>query len=139
MATDGNKIASYMKDASSNLRSEGRKAVYAIIATAWTISFTDGKFSPTCYIQLALGLALSYLFLDLLFFLISSSLYKYLLTKYFNSSKDGDFQYKDESKRITKTTKYWMHVGHIWMIIMSLILLASFIFMLLAVFSLREN
>jgi len=137
MATDGNKIASYMKDASSNLRSEGRKAVYAIIATAWTISFTDGKFSPTCNVQWALGLALFYLFIDLLYFLITSSLYKYLLTKYFNSTKDGDFQYKDESKRITKTTKCWMHIGQVWLIIMSLILLVSFVFMFLAILALK--
>lgn len=47
MSTDGNKIASYMKDAASTFRSEGRKAVYVIIATAWTISFTNGKFTPT--------------------------------------------------------------------------------------------
>lgn len=64
MATDGNKIASYMKDAATNLRSEGRKAVYAIIATTWTISFTNGKFTPTNAILLSLGLAIAYLFLD---------------------------------------------------------------------------
>ena len=137
MATDGNKIASYMKDASSNLRSEGRKAVYAIIATAWTISFTDGMFPPTCNVQWALGLTLSYLFLDLLYFLITSSLYKYLLTIYFNSVKDADFQYKDESKRITETTKCWMHIGQVWLIIMSLILLVSFVFMFLAILALK--
>ena len=60
-----------------------------------------------------------------------------LLAKYFNSTKDGDFQYKDESKRITKTTKCWMHIGQVWIIIMSLILLVSFIFMLLAILALK--
>ena len=62
MSTDGNKIASYMKDAASTFRSEGRKAVYVIIATAWTISFTNGKFTPTDDTLWSLGLALFYLF-----------------------------------------------------------------------------
>lgn len=143
MATDGNKIASYMKDAASNLRSEGRKAVYAIIATAWTISFTDGKFTPTNNILWSLGLALTYLLLDLLYFLISSSLYKYLLFKYFKPKKDGEFQYTNKTERegekVANITKSWNHIGQLWILIMSLLLLTSFLFMLLVIFSLSTN
>lgn len=139
MSTDGNKIVSYMNDASSNLRNAGRKAVYAIIAVAWTISFTGGKFTPTENILWSLGLALSYLFLDLLYFLISSSLYRCLLVKYFIPMLNGDFQYKDEGKRPTKITKCWNLIGQIWIIIMSLLLLASFIFMILVIFSLSTK
>lgn len=141
MATDGNKIASYMKDAATNLRSEGRKAVYAIIATTWTISFTNGKFTPTNAILLSLGLAIAYLFLDLLYSLFSSSLYKFLLFKYFKPIKDGEFQYKDkvEEEKITKITKFWNHVGQVWLLIMSILLLVSFIFMTYVIFSLKTN
>lgn len=134
--SDGGKIAAYMKEASSNLRNEGRKAIYAIIASAWAISFSEGKFTPTCDVLWSLGLAISYVFLELLYYLISSSFYKYLLTKNFVTTKDGDYKYKETSKGITKTTKFWMHVGQIWVFVLSLILLASFICMLIAIFSL---
>ena len=126
-----------MRDASSNFRNEGRKAIYAIIAIAWTISFSEGKFTPTCYVLWSLGLAILYVFLDLLHFLISSSFYKYLLTKNFVSTKDGDYKYKETSKGITKKTKIWMQAGQVWMFFLSLILLASFICMLIAIFSLN--
>ena len=141
MSTDGNKIASYMKDAASTFRREGRKAVYAIIATAWTISFTNGKFTPTDDTLWSLGLALFYLFLDLLYSLFSSSLYKILLFKYFTPRKNGEFQYKneDEGKKVTKVTKIWNHIGQVWLLIMSLLLLISFVFMVYVVISLRTN
>lgn len=143
MATDGNKIASYMKEAATNFRSEGRKAVYAIIATAWTISFTNGRFTPTKAILLSLGLAIAYLFLDLLYFLLSSSLYKFLLFKYFKPIKNGEFQYKDEDedggKKVSKKTKCWNHVGQVWLFIMSILLLASFVIMTYVIFTLKIN
>lgn len=141
MATDGNKIASYMMDAASKFRSEGRKAVYAIIATAWAISFTDGKFTPINNTIWSLVFALFYLFLDLLYLFISSSLYKWLLSKFFEPVKDGDFQYNDENKEesVEKITRIWNHIGYACALVMSISLLVSFIFMLLVVLSLRTN
>lgn len=140
--SDGEKISSYMREFSSKFKSEGRKAIYVIIATAWSISYADGKFIPSNYVISALVLAVLFIFFDLLYYLISSSLYKYLLNKYFITTKDGDFLYKDTVKdetQITKTTKLWMHVGQIWTFVLSCLLLTSFIFIILAILSLKAK
>lgn len=141
MSTDGNKISSYVTDATSKLRSGGRKAVYAIIVTAWTISFTNGMFTPTNAILWSLGLAIAYLFLDLLYYLILSSRYELLLFKYFKPINDGDFQYKDanDGERIAKITKFWTRVGMVWLFFMSILLLVSFAFMVYVVISLKTK
>lgn len=137
--TDGNKIFSYMTTASSNLRSVGRTVVYAIIATSWAISYTQEGFHPIGYIRDVLILSIIYVFLDLLYYLISAILYKYYLTKYFIPDKDGDFQYKDPQTEITKGTKIWMEIGQVWVIILSLILLAAAVLMILTILSMDLN
>lgn len=77
------------------------------------------------------------MFLDLLYYLISALLYKYYLTKYFIPDQDGDFQYKDPQKGITKGTKRWMEIGQVWAVTLSLILLAAAVLMILTILSMN--
>ena len=136
--TDGGKIASYMRETSSKFKLEGIKAVYAIIGTSWAISFIGGKFTPTCYVRWSLGLAITYVFLNLLYYLLSASYYKFLLFKYFSPVEDGDFDYRQNINKddVTKMTTRWNHLGQIWSFVLALLLLTSFIFMLFEISSL---
>lgn len=127
------KLSFYMRDNSSRFNEEGKKAIYAIIAVAWAISFTNGKFSPTPYVLWSLGLALLYVFVELVYRLLSACFYKYLLMKYYVQSDTP----RDAQKIKTRTT-FWNHVGQVKAIVLACLLLASFVLMLLAVLSFRE-
>lgn len=133
---DGNMVSSYLADMSSKARSVGRNLVYSIIACSWTLSYIDNAFVPTKEIKWALVFALIYLFLDLTHYVLMTTVYKYILVDYFNPTKDEDFVYK-EGKDASSCTRLWMNIGFVWLILMSLLLIASSILMILHVLSLQ--
>lgn len=133
---DGNMVSTYLADMSSKARSVGRNLVYSIIACSWTLSYIDNAFVPTKEIKWALVFALIYLFLDLTHYVLMTTVYKYILVDYFNPTKDGDFVYK-EGKDASSCTRLWMNIGFVWLILMSLLLIASSILMILHVLSLQ--
>lgn len=138
LTKDGNLVAEYLRDMSSKARSVGRNLVYSIIACSWTLSYIDKAFVPTENIKWALALALIYLFLDLTHYVLMTAVYKYILVDYFDPTVEGDFVYK-EGKNAGNCTHTWMNVGFVWLILMSLLLIASSILMILHVLSLQPT
>lgn len=138
LTKDGSMVASYLADMSSKAKSVGRNLVYSIIACSWTLSYIDKAFVPTKEIKWALALALIYLFLDLTHYVLMTAVYKYILVDYFNPTKDGDFVYK-KGKDASNCTRIWMNIGFVWLILMSLLLIASSILMILHVLSLQPT
>ena len=138
LTKDGSMVASYLADMSSKAKSVGRNLVYSIIACSWTLSYIDKAFVPTKEIKWALALALIYLFLDLTHYVLMTAVYKYILVDYFNPTKDGDFVYK-EGKDASNCTRTWMNIGFVWLILMSLLLIASSILMIMYVLNLQPT
>lgn len=135
-ATDGNKINSYLADNAGKSRNVGRTIVFAIIAASWSMSYANGNFSPTIWIKTSILLSIIYLTMDLLIYFILTCIYKYYLCKYFKPTKDGDFQYKSNNINLEGKTRLWHEVCFYWIVIMSLILLASSAFLIIHVVSL---
>lgn len=127
-------VTMYISNMSSTAKNVGRSIVFAIIATSWTITFSDGNFQPTPLIKWALLLAIIYTFFDLLYYIITTALYKYILKNYFEPIKDG-FKSK-KGKDASKLSRRYMDFGFIWLVIMSLLLLTSSILMILHILSL---
>lgn len=138
LTKDGNGVASYLADMSSKARSVGRNLVYSIIACSWTMSYIKNAFVPTDKIKWALALALIYLFLDLTHYVLMTAVYKYILVHYFDPTKEGDFVYK-KGMDASNCTRKWMNVGFIWLIVMSMLLIASSVLMILHVLSLQPT
>ncbi len=138
LTSDGSMVSAFLKDMSSKARSVGRNLVYSIIACSWTLSYIDKAFVPTKEIKWALTLALIYLFLDLTHYVLMTTVYKYILVNYFNPTRDGDFVYKD-GKDASSCTRTWMNIGFVWLILMSLLLIASSILMIIHVLNLQPN
>lgn len=127
-------VAMYLSSTSSTAKSVGRSVVFAIIATSWTLTFSDGKFQPTIYIKYALILAILYTFIDLLYYILTTGVYKFILKNYFIPIKDG-FKSK-QGKDPSKLSRKWMDFGFILLVIMSILLLISSILMILHILSL---
>lgn len=134
--TDGNQVSGYLYEMSSKAKTVGRSVVFSIIATTWTLSYSYGMFIPTLYIKWSLGLALIYLFLDLLYYFLMTTVYKYILLNYFEPNDEEGFVNK-EGKNATRCTKWWMKFGFVWLIFMLLLLLVSSIFLILEVLQLE--
>lgn len=131
-------ISQYLVDMSTKARSLGRNIVFSIIAASWTLSYTNNAFVPTFYIKWSLALALIYLFLDLLFYFIMTTVYKYILVNYFEPIPDEGYKNK-EGKDAIKCSKKWMNFGFVWLILLSLLLLVSSAFIILHVVQLQIN
>lgn len=136
--TDGDVISNYLVDMSTKARSLGRNIVFSIIATSWTLSYINNTFVPTFYIKWSLALALIYLFLDLLFYFIMTTVYKYILVNYFDPVPNKGYENKEDKDAI-KCSKIWMNFGFVWLIIMLLLLLVSAAFIILHVVQLQIN
>ena len=135
ITSDGEMTSMYLTDMSTKARALGRSIVFSIIGASWALSFSGNSFDPSCYIKWSLISALSYLFLDLFYYLLMTGVFKYILVHYFNPT-DGGFEYKD-GKDATKCTKKWMNFGFVWMIIMSILLLISSLLMIIHVFHIQ--
>lgn len=133
---DGADVAKYLADNSSKARSLGRSTVFAIIATSWTLAYSNNVFHPIPVVLWSLALAIIYVFLDLLHYVIITTVYKYILINYFDPV-EGGFVYK-QGKDASSITRVWMNVGFWWIIVMSLILLLSSLLMILYVLSLAS-
>lgn len=136
--TDGDVISNYLVDMSTKARALGRSIVFSIIAASWTLSYINNAFVPTFYIKWSLALALIYLFLDLLFYVLMTAVYKYMLVKYFDPIPDEGYKNK-VGKDAIKCSKKWMNFGFVWLILLSLLLLVSSAFIILHVVQLQIN
>lgn len=133
---DGANVVNYLVDMSSKARNVGRGVVFAIIATSWTLAYSNNVFYPIPAILWSLALAIIYVFLDLLYYVLLTAVYKYILLHYFDSA-EGGFVYK-KGMDASSITRIWMNVGFWWMIVISIILLASSLLMILYVLSLAN-
>lgn len=130
------KISGYLTDMSTKARAVGRTVVFSVIAASWTLSYFENVFKPSSEIKWSLWLALVYLFLDFLFYIIMTTVYKYILVRRFKSNGEGGYDYIN-NKDVEKLTKWWMNFGFVWLIVMSLFLLASSVLLILHVFKLQ--
>lgn len=131
LSQDGASVVNYLADMSSKARNVGRSVVFAIIATSWTLAYSNNIFHPIPVVLWSLALAIIYVFLDLLYYVIITAVYKYILINYFDPV-EGGFVYK-QGKDASSITRVWMNVGFWWIIVMSLILLLSSLLMILYV------
>lgn len=136
--TDGDVISNYLIDMSTKARALGRSIVFSIIAASWTLSYINNAFVPTFYIKWSLALALIYLFLDLLFYVLMTAVYKYMLVNYFDPIPTEGYKNK-KGKDAIKCSKKWMDFGFVWLILLSLLLLVSSAFIILHVVQLQIN
>lgn len=131
-------ISNYLVDMSTKARALGRSIVFSIIAASWTLSYINNAFVPTFYIKWSLALALIYLFLDLLYYVLMTAVYKYILVNYFEPISNEGYNNK-ENKDAIKCSKKWMNFGFVWLILLSLLLLVSSAFIILHVVQLQIN
>lgn len=136
--SDGEKTAFYLSDMSAKGRTLGRSLVISIIGASWALSFSKGVFCPSCYIKWSLILALSYLFLDLFYYLLMTGVFKYILVHFFDDKPNEGFVYKS-GKNASKCTKEWMNFGFYWMIAMFLLLLVSSLCMIIHVYNIQVS
>lgn len=131
--SDGEMTSFYLADMSTKARTLGRSIVFSIIGASWALSFSEKAFNPSWYIKWSLITALSYLFLDLFYYLLMTGVFKYILVHFFDDKPDEGFVYKN-GKNASKCTKKWMDFGFVWMIMMSLLLLVSSFLMIIHVY-----
>lgn len=136
LSQDGSDVVKNLAEKSSKARNVGRSVVFAIIATSWTLAYSNNVFHPIPVVLWSLALAIIYVFLDLLYYVIITAVYKYILINYFDPV-EGGFVYK-QGKDASSITRVWMNVGFWWIIVMSLILLLSSLLMILYVLSLAS-
>ena len=136
LSQDGADVVKYLSDMSSKARTVGRNVVFAIIATSWTLAYSNHVFHPIPVVLWSLALSIFYVFLDLLYYVIITAVFKYILLDYFNSV-EGGFVYK-QGKDASSITCNWMKMGFWWMITISIILLASSLLIILYVLSLAN-
>lgn len=131
---DGEDIVKYLSEMSIKARSVGRNVVFAVIATSWALAYNNNVFSPIPLVVWALTLAIIYVFFDLLYYVLTTAIYKYILINFLEPTKRG-FQYK-KGKDASQITRKWMNVGFVWIVVMSLLLFASSILLILHILSL---
>lgn len=131
---DGEEISTYMQNSTSNLRSVGRTAVYAIIATSWALSVEKGV-CPNPTILCSLFFAILYIAVDFWYFYYSAFKYRNLLNQYFEPLTDGDMEYLDKEKneeKVKEETKDIQNNGARCVNIMASLLFLSFLFLLIS-------
>lgn len=133
---DGDVVRETLKENASKARTVGRSVVFTIIATLWAITYSRGVFHPTNMAIWALTLALVYVFLDILHYVVITAVYKYILIHYFDSVEGGYASKK--GKDAAKCSRVWMKIGFWWLIFMSLILFISSILLIVHVWEQKE-
>ncbi len=134
---DGDKIAQYMREASNKANSISRTVVFAIIATAWSISINDGTFVPNNLVKWALILSIVFVVLDILYKVISSLFYRYILNKYFKSCKDNGHEYKTNDNtyniRVNTLTSLWQALGVWCFLVLQLLLITAGVLLIISI------
>lgn len=109
----------------------GRQVVFAIIAGAWTLSYSNNVFCPSRFIVFALAFAFLYLFFDLLYYLVTIWLYNYLK----NLTRDNIEQNEEIDIKVLTWPDHW-GTALLWFVsFKTLILLASAILIFVHVIS----
>lgn len=117
---------------SNELSKLGRQIVFAIIAGAWTLSYTQNEFMPSNFLLWSIALAFIYLFLDLLYYLVTYLIYHGYFV--FNK-KDIKFDLVDTEENTIISQAKWDKVGGYWIFGKALVLLASAALIIIHVFS----
>lgn len=125
-------IIDFADKISGKLSDMGRQVVIAIIAGAWTLSYSEGKFTPSIYIVWSIALAFSYLIIDLLYYFVSRVVYMGFI-KFENDS--AIWQLRSDIKTISRRAKVWKTISSIWIIIKIPILIISSALIIVHVFS----
>lgn len=110
----------------------GRQIVFAIIAGAWTLSYSHSEFCPSKFLIWSIALAFLYLFFDLLYYLFSYLIYH---GYYVFNKDDVTFDLVDTKKDTIRSQAKWDKVGGYWIFGKTLILLASAALIIIHVFS----
>lgn len=128
-------FSDYIRDVSTKARNVGRSIVFSIIAASWTLCYRDQVFSPSSLIKWSLIFALIYLFCDLLYYIIMTSVYKYIMLRYFEHLQNGDVRFNNgKTPHICDViARRWSNFGIVWLIIMSLLLLTASVLMIIHV------
>lgn len=104
---------------SARLSEVGRQVVLAIIAGAWAVSYSNSVFSPSRLIVWSLALAFLYLFMDLLYYLITR-------IKYFRyirlDKEEAELKLTDEEDNIIRSQMNWK-IGSVWFVCFKTVIL----------------
>lgn len=134
---DGDDVRVILKENASTARTVGRSVVFTIIATSWALTYSRGELHASSMIKWSLFLALVYVFLDILHYVVVTAVYKYILVQYFDSV-EGGYIYK-KGKDASACSRRWMNVGFVWLIIMSAILLVSSVLLMIYVWDITQT
>lgn len=134
---DGDAVWAILKENASSARTVGRSVVFTIIATSWALTYSRGELHTTLLVQCSLFLALVYVFLDVLHYVVVTTVYKYILEHYFDSV-EGGYIYK-KGKDASACSRRWMNVGFVWLIIMSALLLVSSVLLMIYVWDITQT
>lgn len=134
---DGDDVRAILKENASSARTVGRSVVFTIIATLWALTYSRGELHTTLLVQCSLFLALFYLFMDILHYIVVTVVYKYILVHYFDPV-DGGFVYK-KGKDASDCSRLWMTVSHIWLFIMYTLLLVSSVLLMIYVWDITQT
>lgn len=108
----------------------GRQIVLAIIAGAWTLSYSNNLFCPSKLVIWSLALAFVYLFCDLLYYLVTMWVYNNFV---YADSGIALLGLKGNEKNIFKTQVKWRCIALWWTSLKLLLLIISAILILIHV------
>lgn len=134
---DGDVVRETLKETASTARTVGRSVVFTIIATSWALTYSRGELHTTLLVQCSLFLALVYVFMDILHYLVVTAVYKYILENYFKSVEGGYVPIV--GKDASTCSRRWMKVGFVWLIIMSALLLVSSVLLMIYVWDITQT
>ena len=115
----------------SKSRKLGRNVVYTLLAAAWALSFSKDGFQRIPLILWSLGLAILYVFLDLLYYFIAAIYFKIL--QYLNNNKSFP------AATLVKIERGWSIYFVIWNFILVLLLMTSALLIVVYIFTFKNT
>lgn len=115
----------------SKSRKLGRNVVYTLLAASWALSFSKDGFQRIPLIQWSLGLAILYVFLDLLYYFIAAIYFKIL--QYLNNKESFP------AARLVKIERSWSIYFVLWNFILVLLLMTSALLIVVYIFSFKNT
>ena len=115
----------------SKSRKLGRNVVYTLLAASWALSFSKDGFQRIPLILWSLGLAILYVFLDLLYYFIAAIYFKIL--QYLNNNKSFP------AATLVKIERGWSIYFVIWNFILVLLLMTSALLIVVYIFTFKNT
>ena len=131
-SADGNSIAKYMQESSTNAIKIGRHVMYALLAILWVLSYHEETLTDSLWLRWSLIFGIAHVCLDYLYYVCSALFYKKILKKYFEPEENGGMIYKEGVDRdeVDRKTKRWMDLGSWWIMVMTLMIALTAAFMI---------